>query len=767
MRKALAVIAVLVLLGSAGAAITIESPDLSRYTQSQYRNLIVSGASGTVYYSVNGAGNVSCECTVENHPTISPQGSVHLVFYDVGEDGAVATASTEFFADTEPPAVTGRRPAGVLFEQPSHVQADYSDISPIDTDAVQVWLDGDPLNATTTQTGFNASVNLSEGVHTIAYNIPDTHWRSGGDHNATGTWNITLPVEPRLSGAGPGGVTDATPAVTLTARDPSPIATAASYIDIDGPSTVRINLDERPDAVTATEHGISVSAELGELPDGEYTATAHIEDVNGNAAEQQWSFTVDTTPPRISILSHVAGDVVNGEERFAVNLSDLTGIDTATLSVGNQTVTAVRNGDRYTATIDTAQLADGETRATVRATDTAGNTAVRTVNVTVDNHPPSISGLEVYPTTAKGGVLVSATVEDTASQIIGARFRLEGPAYETVTTGRMNAVNGAYNTREESVRRVIDLAQFDVESGEYTVFLTARDAAGHDFTGFGDDFTVDNSANASIQIQEDVFRQEIGTTTTFAVPVANTGDVDELVTASIDTGLDASIDPETRRIGGGETKQFELTVTLPDEQAALGNHSATLTAGGLSTADTEHVEIIGQPHPATREQIRSEVEALVDRLEELNESRHEWDISSDAAQQFTAAAQQVRSVRRLLEEGRYHAAQQELVAAREDLQQTQDTISGEITRAQAGAAASVLAKLLAVLAVAGLVYGGYRLIPEEEGYHPDRGYVHRPEGKHPLRVRVEDWWRRMQAESGETGEDRREKTVDRWEGYGG
>ncbi|MDY6761410.1 MAG: hypothetical protein SVY41_00005, partial [Candidatus Nanohaloarchaea archaeon] len=372
----------------------------------------------------------------------------------------------------------------------------------------------------------------------------------------------------------------------------------------------------------------------------------------------------------------------------------------------------------------------------------------------------------VYPETAQGGIVISATARDTATQIIGARFRIEGPGDETVTDGRMNAVNGAYNRQQEAVRRVVDLDQFDLEDGDYTVFLMTRDAAGHDFEGFGTDFTLDSTLNASLDIQDTVFRQEIGTTTTFTVPVSNTGEVAEQVSFTAETSADTSIDPATRRIGTGETKQFELAVTLPNSTSALGNHSVTLTADGLSTADTVTTEIIGQPHPPRQQEIQADFQALVDRLAELNQSRQTWNVSSDAAEQYEDTAGRVSTVRQLLSEGRYTAAAAELAAAEQELEQTQSTISGEITRARLGAVASTAAKLLAVIAVAGLVYGGYRLIPEEEGYHPDSGYVHRPGGKHPLRLQIEGWWRRLQARRVESSEDRREKTVDRWEGYG-
>ncbi|MFB6294655.1 MAG: Ig-like domain-containing protein, partial [Candidatus Nanohaloarchaea archaeon] len=681
-------------------------------------------------------------------------------------DSDGSTATQVFSVDTLPPNVTERRPTGVTFTRSPTLQLKYRDVSAVDVDNVQVRLDGAPVNGTAGQHWFNASLDsLSEGVHTFSYNVPDEHWQGFNGHNASGSWNITLPVNPVLSGTGPTGITDSDVTLTVEAADPSPIDTSASYLTVEGPEERRIDWEDRAGDVTATDRGAAFSTTVDGLDDGVYTVTAHVEDANGNTAEQQWNFTVDTTPPELSISSHVAGDIVTGEETVSINVSDLTAVDTVNVTVENRTVTATQDGSLYTASIDTTRLADGKTTLSVNAVDAAGNQGRGNLGVVVDNTPPEITGLDLYPAPAKGGIVISATARDAATRIIGARYRIEGSDDRPVTDGRMDAIRGEFDSSEEEIRTVIDLQSLNLSSGNYTAFLMTRDAAGHDFDGFGTAFQIDNSLNASLAVEDAVFQQEIGTERTFTVPVTNTGAVDEMVRPRVETGLDTSITPDRRRIDTGETKQFELTVSLPDNDSLLGNHSVTLVADGLSTTARRTAEVVAQPHPAEREEIRASLQALEEELAELNESRQEWGLSSDAAEQFEETAERVNTVRRLLEEGRYRAAQQELSAARETLDRTQSTISGEITRARLGSVATVAAKLVAMLALVALVYGGYRLIPEEEGYHPERGYVHRPEGKHPVRLQVEAWWEQLRPEQTETVGDRREKTVERWQGY--
>ncbi|MDY6769855.1 MAG: Ig-like domain-containing protein [Candidatus Nanohaloarchaea archaeon] len=761
MRKLLAVLVATLVLASAGTALTLDRPQSKTYTEPAV-SIQVSDAAGDVTYRLNDGDEKPCDCTDQPIAVIPPDGVNEVTVRD-DTDSVTRT----FTVDTEPPAVSETSPAGTVYTREAAVRLRYSDVSRVPTGQVQLRLDGDPLNATVGQHWANATVNVSEGTHTVTYALPDEHWRTAYNHNATGSWNFTVPVEPVISVNGPTGITGSSVVVNVTGRDPAGIDTAGSYIDIAGPADRRLAWGGIGDETDAVEHGEAFAEAVTGLPDGVYTATAHVADRKGNAAEVEWNFTVDTTAPSITIPSHVAGDIVTGEERFRFNVSDLSAVERVNLSLGGEQVTATPEGAVYTATVNTSQLEDGGTTLRVAATDAAGNTAARSIALTVDNTAPSLASVEVYPDTARGGVIVTADVTDTATRIVGARYRLEGPNDTAVKDGRLNAVHGEYDAIEEQVRRVIDLSDIDAGNGTYTAFVSARDDAGHEVGGFGRAFTVDRGRTAALEIADTTVRQEIGTTRTFTVSVSNTGEIGELVRLTVDSTFETDVMTAAKRLDAGETKQFRVEATIPDNRSHIGNHSLTVTAEGMSASDTLATELIAQPHPAAREEVRTRLTTLQERFAELNASREGWTLVSDTREKFEATAERLASAEAALEEGRYAAAREQLDAAEEQLAETRSTFTGEVTRARLGAAAAAAAKLLAVLAIIGAVYGGYRLIPPEEGYDPEQGYVHRPGGKHPQRVRAEEMWRRVKAQRAQTGagSDREERAVERWDGY--
>lgn len=764
MRRLLAVLAAFLLLVTAGAAITIETPE-SRVYLEEAISITVSGASGAVDYSLNGGQNRTCNCSDSGKAIIAPDGENVLRVYDTGD--GIATDRRTFTVDTSPPNITARSPTGTLYTRPQQLRLGYTDVSSIATADVTVTLDGAPLNGSAGQDAFTASVaNISEGRHTVSFTVPDEHADGGGAHTANGAWNVTLPVAPAVSGTAPTGPVGRSPKISATARDPAGIDLDTSYINVSGPEDRQLGWDGIGNGSAAVTPQVAFARRVNGLADGTYAATAHVEDGKGNVAERSWTFTVDTAPPNLSVPSHTTGDVVTGNESFRFNVSDRTTVAAVNLTVEGRTVTATPDGPVHTATVDTARLKEGDTTITVRAADSRGNTVSEQVTVTVDNSDPVISNVDIYPRTADGGISISAVVQDAATIVRGARYEIERLGSDTVLKeGRLNAVVGEYDAKQEKVARTVDLDGLNLTNGTYTALLSARDSADHETTGVGEMFEVDRDRTAALTIQDTTLQQEIGTTAEFDIGVANTGAVDELVHVEATSDIDTAVRPERKRIGTGETKQFILEATLPDSQAALGNHTVTITAEGLSTTTTTTLSLGGQPHPPAREEIRTEFEQLQEQLEELNESRQQWAFGGEVEDGFEKTAQRASEVEQLLDAGKYTQAREKLDAAQTTLDQTESTFSGQVTRARMRNLGSALLKLLALLAVTGLAYGGYRLIPAEKGYTPGQGYVHRPGGKHPLRLRLERAWHRVRARAEDRPSDESERAVDGWNGY--
>ncbi|WP_456269476.1 Ig-like domain-containing protein [Kushneria sp. AK178] len=148
-----------------------------------------------------------------------------------------------------------------------------------------------------------------------------------------------------------------------------------------------------PGAVLATAGANSVSA-----------AVSHT-DAAGNtgSAETSRGYTVDTTPPELSIaLDTLAGDnIVNADEaNQALSVTgsvsgEFAGGDTVTLTVGQHTYTGAVNADgTFSVNVPGAQLAaNGSVQANVSHTDAAGNigSANTAVSYSVDTEAPVVT----------------------------------------------------------------------------------------------------------------------------------------------------------------------------------------------------------------------------------------------------------------------------------------------------------------------------------------------------------------------------------------
>ncbi|ANG94153.1 type 1 secretion target domain-containng protein [Lelliottia amnigena] len=141
------------------------------------------------------------------------------------------------------------------------------------------------------------------------------------------------------------------------------------------------------------------SADLAGLKDGDASVQVSVTNVNGNSASAGREYSVDATPPSVTLSTLAGNDILNAAEAQA----DLTINGTSTAEAG-QTVTVTLNGKNYSATVgadgswtldvpaaDLAALGDGSVTVTASVTDQAGNTASVNHNLTVDTTVPVVS----------------------------------------------------------------------------------------------------------------------------------------------------------------------------------------------------------------------------------------------------------------------------------------------------------------------------------------------------------------------------------------
>ena len=136
---------------------------------------------------------------------------------------------------------------------------------------------------------------------------------------------------------------------------------------------------------------------LAGLADGRYDVTLTAIGANGNSSSLSRPFTLDTTPPAVS-LNPLAGDDVLSASEQAQPLT-LSGTGTA-----GSSVSATLNGTTYTGVIDNtgqwqltvpvsdlAALNNGNYPVAVAVSDAAGNSSSETRNLVVNTTPPPLS----------------------------------------------------------------------------------------------------------------------------------------------------------------------------------------------------------------------------------------------------------------------------------------------------------------------------------------------------------------------------------------
>lgn len=757
MRKFLVLAAAFLLLAATGAAAEIVSPaEDQEFTQSVAAPLQID-AGGAVEYSVNGGPRQDCGDACDGGATLTgadglEQGRNRIAVY---EDGAVDD-SVSFVIDTEPPEVTLHRPGDgelILDERTPPLQIFYSDVSRIANGSVRVTVDGEPVAGNATQELFEAHLtDIAEGTHRVRYRVPDEHWRDPG-HNATDEFTFKLPVRPVVLDRAPRGPVDDAPRLRLLVDDPAGIAPNASSVTVTGPGGERA-VDA---AVTRTDGAWRFAHRFEDLADGEYAVAARIADQEGNVREVGWNFTVDTTPPEVTIAAPAERDVVTGDEVVRFTVDDATGVAGTRAVLGRASARGIDTGDGFRARLDTTRAEDGVRTLQVRAEDDAGNAAVVNRTVVVDNGPPALRDIDIYPSPAVAGIAVEAVAVDDATNVVGASYRLEDDDGAVVAEGALDAVAGAYDTGREPAR-----TSFGFEPGEGThrLVLTARDAAGHvdrevrrvEIADGRPDLAVDANRTAVVTRNR---------TAVVEVAVRNTGDADAYVGIGADSVLGTDVSPATRRVGAGETKRAAVTVT---GNASLGPHPLRVNADGFADAAERRVEVLVQPPAATRERIRAEFSALREDLREVNESLGAV-VDENLSRSVAETGALLANVSALLDRGRYGRAAEMLEEAEISVNRTEQALTAEISRARIARLASFGARLLAFLLVLGLIAGAYLLLPPEEGFDRDRGFVHRPDGKHPLRLRAERWVERRLPDEDSGEEDGDGYAVGRWKGF--
>lgn len=386
---------------------------------------------------------------------------------------------------------------------------------------------------------------LPNGAHTVEVSISDGAGNVGSD-------TVSFTIDP------------ASALAIVTPSDGSSVSTTDPVISGTAPVGTEVTLVI--DAGTADETTVTVTADAN--GDWSYTATGlaegdHTVDASAGSESDSATFTVDTTPPALTLDTPEDGSAVNTTTPTISGTGEPGTTVTLTLPDGSSvTVDVDENGD-WSYTLET-ELTEGSYMVSVVATDDAGNTTEEEASFDVDLTAPTVTiDSPADGDTVEGTVTVSGTAEPGAT----IEVFIDGVLVGTTTADE----NGDWS---------LDLDGLD--EGDATIEVVATDAAGN-VGNATIDVTVGMTTGGNVDTDDDGLtdaeEEMLGTD-------PNNPDTDN---DGLDDGDEVTLgtdptDPDTD--GGGVNDGAEIangTDPLDASDDFSGGSSDFLLSGGCST----------------------------------------------------------------------------------------------------------------------------------------------------------------------------------------
>ncbi len=269
--------------------------------------------------------------------------------------GNLASATRTFTVDTTGPTVAiVTKPGNPISSANASFTFTVSEGSP------QCKLDGAAFTACTSPKPYTA---LGDGSHTFTVQSADALGNLG---SATYTWTVDTTA----------------PTVTIVTHPTNPTtATAATFTFTVSEGSLQCKLDGAAFATCA-----SPKAYTG-LANDSHTFTVQASDALGNLGTASYTWTIDTLPPTVTILTHPTDPTNLTAATFTFSVSE--GTPMCKLDLGS--FAACATPKTYTG------LADGLHTFTVQSADALGNTASATFSWTIDATAPVVTFDSVPP----------------------------------------------------------------------------------------------------------------------------------------------------------------------------------------------------------------------------------------------------------------------------------------------------------------------------------------------------------------------------------
>ena len=422
-------------------AVTIESPDDNFISTTNSITVTWNGSdtgSGVDHYEVSWEGG-SPVTLLPSDSTYTFNGlsdGSHVLTVTVYDKAGLSSSdAVTVRVDTQPPSLTITYPVEGGYVANSDVTVTWSGFDAGTGVAYYTAsIEGlAPFNTTGTSCTFN---DLADGTYTVLVSAYD---QLGNHRDVTATFTVDT-VAPALAIDSP---------EEGQLLNSSSVTVSWNTTD-DNPGTVLVRFDDEAWA-TATGEEFSKTA----LNDGHHTAYVKATDAAGNSVEGMVNFTVDTTAPTVAFISPGEGSLVNsstGMVEWAVDdaVSSIRVDGDAWIELGPNT------SWEYS-------LEDGAHIIEVKVTDLAGNSAIATLNITVDTVAPEA---EVSP--------IGDDLELDLVILVEFSEEMNQTSVSVVVPG----VTGALDWEGNAVMFTPSVLYYN---HEYAVQVTGKDLAGNGF----------------------------------------------------------------------------------------------------------------------------------------------------------------------------------------------------------------------------------------------------------------------------------------------
>ena len=299
---------------------------------------------------------------------------------------------------------------------------------------------------------FDSVPSVPAGQASTNANVTVVAHDKAGNNSTTATQAITVQNSALPSLA---------PTFDPVAKDDIVNKAEAGSVNISGTAapnaTLQVVIGTRPpQSVTADGQGkwIIEGVDMSGIPDGKYNISATATAPGGTtSAPTNHEFTVDRTPPRLSIIGRTDAGIITPEERAKGDVefrgfSETGSTLQATWNGKPIAVTPILNGLQWKITVPAADIppapANGTAKAAlvVSATDKAGNTTEITQDVTIQGAPAvtrqttvngKVANDDVINAVEANGVEVSGTAEPNSN------IRVQVPGTKVATSVRSGA----------------------------------------------------------------------------------------------------------------------------------------------------------------------------------------------------------------------------------------------------------------------------------------------------------------------------------------